>query len=271
LLVESNQGINNKRIEQVRQKAPSMNGPSSTALLSVVFATGFRPDAAALRVAGAAPTASGFAVTLQAKAELIDWAELLASGLTFDCHGIAPGPTAPEPPDGTLLGLSAAPAGEAITLHPGPHIAGGAALLPVIRMLLALASDLARLPGVQAVCWHPAKTWMAPDYFARIAADWLGGGAFPALGLTALTRDSEGGLSTTGLNFFVEQELTVPPKHGLSAEGMAKLAIRVIDTLVTLGPVVEPRALELDGQLPVLLVPDASGSRLTVSPPLNAR
>jgi hypothetical protein len=248
-----------------------MNGPSSTALLSVVFAPRARPDAAALRAAGADAAATGFAVTLEAKAELANWTELLASGLTFDCLGIAPGSAGAQPPGGTLLGLATLPAGEAITLQPGPHVASGAALLPVIRTLLALASDLARLPGVQAVCWHPAETWMAPAYFARIAADWLGGGAFPALGFTALTRDPAGGLASTGLTFFVGQELVLDPKLGLPPEAMAKLAIRLIDTLITLGPVVAPREFELEGQPLVLLVPNASVTRLTVSPPLHVR
>jgi hypothetical protein len=252
-----------------RQETPSMNTSSSASLLSVVFAPGTRPDAAALRAAGADGTYGGFAVTLEAKADGSDWAELLASGMAFDCHGIKPGSAASLPPATTRLGLSELPLGEAIALQPSPHIASGVALQPVIRVLLALASDLAHLPGALAVCWHPAECWMDPAYFTRITADWLGGGAFPALGLTALQRDADGGLASKGLAFFIGQELVLAPKLGLSAEAMAKLAIRLIDTLLTLGPVVEPRALELDRQPPVLLVPDANGTCLAVTPPLH--
>lgn len=200
-----------------------MSSPSSPALLSLVFAPGMRPAAAMLGEAGADAAANGFAVTLEANAEDGDWAELLASGLTFDCHGIAPGPAAPLPPTGTLLGLTAAPTGEAITLQPGPHIASGAALLPVVRVLLALAADIARLPGVLALYWHPAACWMAPEYFIRIASDWLGGGAFPALGLTALTREPDGGLTSKGLAFFAGQELALSPELDLPPEAFAAL------------------------------------------------
>ena len=248
-----------------------MNSPGSPALLSLVFAPGARPDAAALRALGAGQAATGFAVTLEATAEGDLWAELLASGLTFDCHGLAPGPAAQAPAATTLLGLVAAPVGEAISLQPGPHIASGASLQPVVRVLLALASDLALLPGVQAVCWHPAECWMAPEYFTRIASDWLSGGAFPALGLTALTRDAAGGLASHGLAFFVGQELALSPDLALSPEAMAQLAIRLIDTLITLGPIIEPRELELEGQPPMLLIPNANVTRLTITRPLHVR
>jgi hypothetical protein len=246
-----------------------MNAPNSTSLVSVLFAAGMRPDAAVLGGAGAVRTEGGFAVTLEAKAEGEDWAELLASGLTFDCRGIAPGPAASPPPIGTLLGLSEQPAGETITLQPGPHIASGVALQPVLRILLALAANLARLPGVVAVCWHPAQSWMAPEYFTRIAADWLGGGAFPALGLTTLLRDPAGGVTSNGLAFLIGQELELSTDLGLSAEALAKLAVRLIDTLYTLGPVVEPREFALDGQPIVLAEPLDGGVTLKIAPPLH--
>lgn len=248
-----------------------MNSPSNPALLSLVFAPGARPAAVALGAAGAAAATNGFAVTLEARAEGGDWAELLASGLTFDCHGIAPGPAAPLPPVGTLLGLTTAPAGEAISIQPGPHIASGIALAPVVRVLLGLAADLARLPEVMAVCWHPSECWMAPDYFARIATDWLGGGAFPALGLIALARDPAGGLATKGLAFFIGQELALSPDLDLLPEAMAKLAIRLIDSLITLGPIVEPREFALNGQPTVLAVPLRGGVVLNITRPLHVR
>lgn len=246
-----------------------MNAPSSSSLISVLFAPGTRPDAAGLRDAGALSKAGGFAVTLEAKSEGEDWAELLASGLTFDCRGFTPGPAASPPPNGTLLGLSEQPAGEAITLQPGPHIASGVALQPVLRVLLALAADLARLPGVVAVCWHPAESWMAPEYFARIAADWLGGGAFPALGLTSLLRDPAGGAKSKGLAFLVGQELELSAELDLPPEALAKLAVRLIDTLYALGPVLEPREFALGGQPTVLAVPLHGGLLLKIAPPLN--
>ena len=56
-----------------------MNAPICTSLVSVLFALGTRPDASALRSAGAVRTEGGFAVMLEAKAEGEDWAELLSS------------------------------------------------------------------------------------------------------------------------------------------------------------------------------------------------
>ena len=224
-----------------------------------------RPDAAALKVCGSAERSAGFGVTLVAQAEGGDWAELLASGLTFDCHGLAPGPAAAPAAGTTLLGLESVPAGEAITLQPGPHIASGAALLPVVRVLLGLVADLARMPRVQAVCWHPAACWMEPAYFAGLAADWLGGGAFPALGLTALIRDAQGGVASQGLAFFIGQELHLSTDLKLAPDAAARLAIRLIDQLIVIGPIIEPRVFALEGQPRVLVKPDRVGTILSIT------
>ncbi len=247
-----------------------MTNSSNQLLLSLVFAPGTRPDVALLRRSGAGG-ADGFAVTLEAVDEQDHWAELLASGLTFDCHGLAPGSAPDLFVAATLLGLASAPLGEAIALQPGPHIASGASLLPVVQVLLTLAAELAKLPGVQAVCWHPAECCMSPDYFARIVADWRAGGAFPALGLTALIRQDDGALASRGLNFFLGQELLLSSELGLAPEAAGKLAIRLIDQLVALGAVIEPRAFALAGQPEVLALPDRSGTLLAITRPLHVR
>ncbi len=150
-------------------------------------------------------------------------AELLVQGLTFDCVGLAPGDSAASPEQGALLGLKQFPAGEALSLQPGPHIAAGAALLPVTQALLGLGAALARLPGVLAVCWHPAQAWMEPDYFQTIASDWIKGGAFPALGLATLHPLPDGGFRSHGLAFFIGQELRLEARLNLSpaADGAA--------------------------------------------------
>lgn len=241
-----------------------MTGSTSPALLSLIFGAGQRPDIAALREAGSRPDAAGFVVTHQVEELRREWAELLASGLTFDCCGLAPGTASATPPAETLLGLSIEPEGEAISLAPGPHIADGAALPPVLRMLLALAVDLARLPGVLAICWHPAKSAMEPAYFIRIAEDWLGGGPFPGLGLTVLKRQQSGGLTTQGLAFFVGQELAIEPDKGFKPAEMAQLAVRLINELMQLGPVSEPREFALPGSPAVLAIPIEQGRILRV-------
>jgi hypothetical protein len=168
------------------------------------------------------------------------WLELLASGLTFDLTGLAPTPGAALPPAGQRFALAAtrtAGAIEAVSLVPGPHVSAGGALLPVVRVLCGLAARLALALPATAVCWQQAGTWMEPGYFARIIGAWLGGGAFPALGLTTLSPGSDGAVTSAGLAFFTGQELRLEARPGETAADTAKLAVRIIDALVRQGPV----------------------------------
>jgi hypothetical protein len=249
-----------------------MKGTTAKPLLSLVFAAGQRPDLAALVALGVAAGRDGFVVdALGTDTAALEGAELLVQGLTFDCFGLAPGAAMASPDHGTLLGLRRFPAGEALSLQPGPHIAAGAALLPVTQALLGLGAVLARLPGVLAVCWHPAQAWLKPDYFQTIASDWIKGGAFPALGLATLHPMPDGGFRSQGLAFFTGQELRLEARLNLSPERMAQLAIRLIDQLVIDGRIAEPRAIALAGMPPVLAVPVDRGQTLVIRPQLADR
>lgn len=186
------------------------------------------------------------------------WVELLASGLTFDLSDLAPAPALHPTPAAHVFGLPADMQGlalEAIVLAPGEHTAPGAAMLPIVRVMCGLGARLASLGNVKAICWAPAQSWMEPGYFKRIVASWLGGGAFPALGLTALARAPDGALESRGLTFFTGQELRVDALRGESAATTAKLAIRMIDLLVRQGRVHESHAL-----------PGPDGKQLFVEP-----
>jgi hypothetical protein len=166
------------------------------------------------------------------------WLELLASGLTFELTGLAPARPAPLPRCGTVIGLPeelAADDVEAISLVPGAHLSGGEALLPIVRVHLALAATLSALPNLAAIAWHPAGTWMEPSYFERTVCAWLEGGVFPALGLTALESTSEGGLTTKGLGFFLGRELQMPGDLADNPAETAKLAMRLIHHMVEAG------------------------------------
>ena len=193
-----------------------------------------------MRLAGAAPAnrgATGFAVSHRPEGDA-GWLELLASGLTFDLSGLAPGQPEPPPPRAATIALGQGlPADnlEAVRLSPGAHLAGGESLLPIVRVHVALALALAELPGVAALAWHPARTWIEPAFFARTVSAWLDGGVFPALGLTALAATGEGGLVTEGLAFFVGRELKVPPGLAETEAKTAKLAMRLIDHIVEAG------------------------------------
>lgn len=189
------------------------------------------------------------------------WLELLASGLTFDISGLRPAaPVVPEPAL-HLFGLSGDVrdlALEGVLLAPGQHVASGAAMLPVVRVMNGLAARLASLPDVKAVCWHPARSWMEPGYFIRIVTGWLGGGAFPALGLTALARTADG-LESSGLDFFTGQELQIAAREGEPPAATAKLAARVIDLLVRQGPLCEAIAIPGPDGEALLAEPGADG------------
>ena len=169
--------------------------------------------------------------------------ELLANGLTFDLSGCTPQVAQDVPSLVHRYGLDAS-AGldelEAITLKPGAHLAGGGHLLPVVRSMAGVAAALVALPGVAAVAWHPAHSQMGPDYFARVIARWLDGGPFPALGLTALARKEDGAVESEGLAFFTGQELRIEPAGNLNPAQAAKVAIRLINSLVSISPIQSP-------------------------------
>ncbi|MEJ2410358.1 MAG: hypothetical protein P8Y48_13855 [Novosphingobium sp.] len=158
-------------------------------------------------------------------------------------------PAAPEPYDPAphVYGFPAALAErsfEAVTLAASGHVAAGRTLAPVSRTLLQIAANLAiRLP-VEAVLWGPAGTMTEPRYFASTVFNWLSGGAFPALGLTALVPACDGSVASIGLSYFIGQEMQLEGRKGEAQAEAVKLAIRLVDYLVRHGPLVEPSAIE---------------------------
>lgn len=174
--------------------------------------------------------------------------ELLASGLSFDLTGLTPAEPGAMPQMDYPVGYEGdRPLGpfEAITLAAGMHLAGGEAMLPVVRMQTGLAASLADLPGLVGIAWHPARTLIEPAVFRRQIGGWLAGGAFPSLSLAALARDPDGGMRSVGLDFFIGQELRIEPVAERPLPGAARLAVRLIHALVEDGPV--DKAIELSG------------------------
>jgi hypothetical protein len=212
----------------------------SNARLSLIFSPGRRPsaaDIAQLSHSGATTAhparAPGFALSDSAEADA-GWVELLAGGMMFDLAGLAPAAAAPLPPMAHFYGFQARPdpAFEAITLMPGEQLRGAEHLLPVIRTMAGTAIRLAELADVTAVVWHPARCAMAPAVFAATITAWLNGGAFPALGLTALFADSDGAIRSEGLAFFIGRELRIEPFIGKNTTYYAQIATRLINQLV---------------------------------------
>lgn len=207
--------------------------------LSLLFAGGKRPSAGDIErvLASAAPSAVAAAVSFRPRDDAEGMLELLISGLTFDLCGLRPGAGMSVPPERHRYGTIADHENhklEAITLIPAQHIASGFAMIPVVQAMAGLAAHIAQPLAAKAVCWHPAQTWMEPQYYSRIVLNWLSGGPFPALGLTALQANSEG-VRTEGLGFFVGQELQVDGLPGEAKRDNAKLAMRLIDRVVCEG------------------------------------
>lgn len=226
--------------------------------LTLLFAEGHRPSAQeiAALAANSAVGPGGFAVSHRPDGEAT-WLELLASGLTFDLAGLAPGAPVPLPARRHVFGLDGPELPdsiEAIRLTPGPHVAGGGTLIPVVRVMTGIAARLSRLPGVRAVCWNPAGICIETALFGRIIESWLAGGVFPALGLTALTHGPDGGVHSDGLAFFTGQELWLEAGPEETPAETAKLAVRLIHHLVeeggfhSVGELIAPDGSTLDAE-----------------------
>jgi hypothetical protein len=199
-------------------------------------------------------------------AEAPVWLELLASGLSFDLSGLAPGPPAETPPHRRSLGLAEAELHglDAITVYPGPHLAGGAGLLPIVRTLAALGASLAKMEGVRAIGWHSSRCWSEPDLYREGVDRWLEGGVFPALTLTSLTLSSDGGMHSEGLALFTGQELRLEPEIAGDQAGAAKLAVRLIDHLVERGRIAGRETIVGADGAPLRLEPSANGQFVRV-------
>ena len=232
-------------------------------MLSLIFAEGQRPDRA--RLTGL-KNADGIAALLVTHQPPIGegWLELLMMGMVIDCRGLLPAAAMPAPQPGPMLGLGSYPEGESIALSPGPHLADAAGLVPVVRAIAAAALVLAELPGLVAVCWDPAHSWMAPAYFRKVVGDWLAGGPFPVLGLTSLERGADGAMHSIGLGYLIGQEVLFPAGNRLDPPLQARIAVRLINDLILHGPLAEPEEFIGPGGEAVIVAPIDGGARLRV-------
>ncbi|TMM49786.1 hypothetical protein [Qipengyuania marisflavi] len=197
------------------------------------------------------------------------WLELLVDGLTFDLLGLAPGPALDTPAISHLFSVPTdldLGAMDAIGLFPGPHLCGGANSLPVVRTMLALASDMAEALGaVRAVVWSPASSAIAPAFFRKIVASWLRGGPFPAMGVVSYAVDGEGGLQSEGLAFFNGQELALSPALSDDRIAATRLAARLVHELVASGAITEDTVFATEDGGQIMLSPDTAGRTIRVT------
>ncbi|MEX0341207.1 MAG: hypothetical protein AB3N06_01340 [Erythrobacter sp.] len=188
-----------------------------------------------------------------------DWLELILDGLTFDLLGLRPGPAIATPEIEYLFNCDVddRSSGEAIGLYPGPHIAAGAHSLPVVRTLLGLGATLTQaLGGIGAVCWPPARSSIAPKFFAKTVEAWLAGGPFPALGMLGMRFDEQVGLLSEGLEFFIGAELSIGPDLCADRTKATRLAVRIVQQLVGSEDLTEGRELMTEAGDALRLEPD---------------
>jgi hypothetical protein len=105
---------------------------------------------------------------------------------------------------------------------------------------------------------------MEPDYFIRMIHGWLAGGAFPALGLASLERDSTGVLSSHGLDYLIGQELRLEPGKNLSPAAATRIAVRLIHQMTEGGAIMSPADLTGPDGEALLAVPVHDGRQLRV-------
>jgi hypothetical protein len=191
-----------------------------------------------------------------------DWIELLSQGLTFDLSGLASGPASGFPTIAHRFDLPEVPTPdgyEALKLQPGPHLAAGGRSVPVIRVMLALACELARhFDDLAAFGWGPAQSAIGRRFFESVTTAWLDGGPFPALGLTAFTETADGALESNGLDFWIGQELRIEPLLSADRVAATRLGVRLVNHLVIMGGLQDTDR---------IVAPD--GTRLTLRPSRN--
>lgn len=231
--------------------------------MSLLFAAGERPDATAVEDALESAAANGVKSSISYRPDVSEgWLELLSSGLTFDLVALQPADAlVPDRPVQRIgMGEESGSGWEAVSLMPGEHIASGATMMPVVRTMAGLGAGLAVSLSARAVCWEPAGSWVEPHFFAKTVNAWLGGGAFPALGLTSLTHKADGTLRTTGLFHLIGQELVLETE-GSDGATAAKLAMRLIDHLVSEGALRGQRSMTLpDGVTLIASAEEAPGT-----------
>lgn len=199
----------------------------------------------------------------------MDWVELLISGMTFDLVGLAPGQTINIPeirhwvdlPEGTINTPF-----EALCLMPGPHVAGGANTIPVVRTLFALVAKLAAelQPHLRMICWPPAALAARPEFFRAHAESWTDGGSFPSRLLAGYKQMSDGALQSEGLAFFTGQEIRIEPQSVGDISIATQLAGRLVQQLAQHGPLTQSEEVVAPDGGQMRLVPSGNGKFVRV-------
>lgn len=255
--------------------ARGQDRPGARPYLFLLFEKDRRPAAAQIRAAVEAanlgmvshdPTSRAPGPEQEGGGPVSHWLEVLVSGLSFDIRGLEPGPSLAPPATRHRFGdadVASLRKSEAIGIAPGPHLAGAAGSIPVLRALLQLGAGLvAQLDAVTAVVWQPAASAMGPRLFIHAIGGWLENGAFPALGLMGAVANPQGELVSDGLGFFIGQELVLDASLATDRIAGTRLLLRLVDRLVADGSLADVAIVGLAGGDSLRLVPESSTIRV---------
>ncbi|MDZ4307967.1 hypothetical protein [Allopontixanthobacter sp.] len=199
----------------------------------------------------------------------LEWLELLIGGMTFDLVGLAPGRPVNLPDIRHRVSLpeeAIQATCEALCLVPGPHLAGGANTIPVVRTLFELIALLAADMGPQlrTICWPPAALATGPEFFRSQAESWQKSGAFPSRILAGYRQMSDGGLQSEGLAFFTGQEIRIEPESVGDCSTAVQLASRLVQQLAQHGPLTQSEEVIAPDGGQMRLVPSGNGKFVRV-------
>ncbi|NJM50574.1 MAG: hypothetical protein HC843_06550 [Sphingomonadales bacterium] len=128
--------------------------------------------------------------------------------------------------------------GMCIALELGDHIGSGRTAPTIIRQLLEFAVSFGDELSLTAVLWTPAKIASGYDYFRDVVGQYLSGGAFPVLPLVDFKSDGDGEISSAGLSWFSNQEITVSSAT-LEQKQLVRRAVRIVHDIAVNGPITE--------------------------------
>lgn len=108
--------------------------------------------------------------------------------------------------------------------------------MPVVKAMIALARDLVHhFDSLEAVVWPASRSAIGRRFFESVTTAWLDGGPFPALGLTAFRETIDGAMQSTGLDFWIGQELRIEPPLSSDKVAATRLGVRLVNQLIAVG------------------------------------
>lgn len=138
--------------------------------------------------------------------------------------------------------FSGVPSSEDSSIGVAPrNILTSARHLPEINhRMLSLGQWIGKSLAATAAAWMPSRRLASFVYFDEIVEEYLAGGPFPTLFQTSFSEIRTGYFVTSGLDYFVGQEIRLTAPLNYSAFDATKCLIRIIDDIATHGKIDSP-------------------------------